>query len=115
MKKILQTSAALILSLFFIVISPVDHVSAIKSTMASNHGTTSNTLDHCKTFCKNTQAKNNEDIESPDDEDDEPTPPYYLQFESTRTDYVLKKHTAQKIPEESEDTPKYRLCCVIRR
>ena len=69
-------------------------------------------------LCQNAEAKKEDDLKSVDlEDDDEPTPPYYVQFESASSGLFVEK----KIIPASQDihipekVPKYRLCCVVRR
>lgn len=118
MNKLLQVLLSSVVSLIVVAITPFSHVSAMQSSTMNHSGMSSNMSEHCTMLCQNADAKKEnelKDVESEDD--DEPTPPYYLQFKSVNSDLFVEKSivpTSQVI-HTPEKVPKYRLCCVVRR
>ena len=103
-----------IVSLIVVAVTPMGHVSAMQST--SHHGAASSMPEHCTMLCQNSEPNKQNKLQDADpEEDDEPQPPYYLQFDSVHSSFFVEKEIASQAIHIPDKIPKYRLCCVIRR
>lgn len=112
MKRLLHILISGIIAIVSLAIAPTAPVSAMQAHDNSQHSMSQ----HCSTLCNSVGIKKTDDSDIQHiKEDDEPTPPYYLQFQSARTgirvDTVI--HSREK-DDVRTNVPIYRLCCVIR-
>lgn len=113
--KLTKIINAITFAVLFSTVGIVGHASAMPAGM--HHGSASTpSVSNCATACLSAPTSETK-REAPiyDEKDDEPEPPYYLQFESAQTGWFAEKSFVSRSIEEPGKIPKYQLCCVIRR
>lgn len=116
MKRFIKIINAAFVGLLFSTLGIVGHVSAMPSGMHHGGVTEHNSSStNCVTVCLGTPADKKREQPVFEEDDDEPEPPYYLQFESAQTGWFAEKSIVSRSIEEPEKIPKYQLCGVMRR
>lgn len=118
MNKLFHVLLSSVVSLVVVAISPFGHVSAMQS-VSMHHGITSggSMTEHCAVLCQTSPVKKDDNFKNIplEDDDDEPAPPYYLQFDSVVNGFFVEKDAKPQCVFAPEKVPKYRLYCVIQR
>lgn len=105
---------AITFAVLFSTVGIVGHASAMPSSMqhgAFEHGSSAA---NCATVCLS--APNERKRESPENEEQqkEPEPPYYLQFDSAQTGWYAEKSITPRVVEQEKKIPILLQCCVLR-
>lgn len=106
-----------LLSLFIVFLGAFTFVSHTAVASAFSHPETNHktSTSNCVSSCIGIPSDKTR-AQFDDEKDDEPTPPpYYLQFDSTQTEWFAQKQLNFRSHDKPEKVPKYRACCVIRR
>ena len=115
MKRFFKTINFVFTALLISIFSVAGHAAAMP---AGSHGAMkheANSSVGCATIFLSTAADKKREVPVYDEKDDEPEPPYYLQFESAQTGWFAEKSLVARSIEEPGKIPKYQLCCVMRR
>ena len=121
MKKLMNSILMTLAAILVLSMSQFNHVSAMpdRSGMrVSDHGSSTSYGQHCSVSHMGTLAKNDDqpkDIKKQDNKDDEPRPPYYLQFTCFTHKTSSRRELVYTPPEDSIKVPLYRLYSVVRR
>lgn len=121
MKTLIKTILMTLVAIIVLSTSQFNHVSAVSDQSGmrgSDYGNSMNSGQLCSVSHTVMLAKNNDqpqDIKKQDKKDDEPQPPYYLQFTcSTHTTSSSRDRVYTPL-EDSMKVPLYRLYSVVRR
>ena len=117
MKRLYKTANSILVALLISAFGIIGHVSAMPVVEAghsqhSQHAPAAPA--NCAAICIGVPADKKQDIPVFNEEDDEPQPPYYMQFKSAQTSWFAEKRLVARSIEQPSEIPKYRLCCTIR-
>lgn len=120
MKRLFKPAYSLLTALLISAFGLIGHASALpivkqghtQHSQHTQHAPTSSA--NCAALCVGVPADKKEEIPVFNKKDDEPQPPYYLQFKSAQTSWFAEKHLVARSVEQPSEIPKYRLCCTIR-
>lgn len=105
---------AITFAILFSTVGLVGHVSAMPSGMqhgALEHGSSSA---NCATICLSAPTETKRESPEYEEQQKEPEPPYYLQFESVQTGWYAEKSITPRIVDQEEKVPILLRCCVLR-
>lgn len=114
-KKLTKIFNAITFAVLFSTVGIIGHASAMPSSAqhGSMHGiSTAN----CATVCLSAPTNAIKRDISPihDEQDDEPEPQYYLQFESAQTGWYAEKSITPRLVDVDDKIPILQRCCVLR-
>ena len=112
---ILKITQAIFAVLLINSLGIVGHTSAMPMTGHDQMQHATAPSSNCATVCSGIPVDKKREFEVFNEEDDEPQPPYFLQFHSARTDWFSEKKRLTKLIEQPDNTHIYKLCCTIRR
>lgn len=116
--NIILASLGTILLLGISQFSPVSALQEHSKMLTHGQGKSMSYEQHCSPSCLSTQVKKEDllrEINKKNNEDDEPQPPYYLQFSRLPIDSFAVQPSRPSNPEVSSKIPLYRLYGVVRR
>lgn len=113
--KLTRIFNAIIFAVLFSTVGIIGHASAVPSNThhGSMHGTSPA---NCATVCLSAPTNGIKRDITPayDEQDDEPEPPYYLQFESAQTGWYAEKSITPHLVDIDDKVPILTRCCVLR-
>lgn len=113
--KLTKIFNALTFAVLFSTVGIIGHASAMPSGV--HHGSTHGmSTANCATVCLSAPTNSIKRDTPPvyDEQDDEPEPPYYLQFESAQTGWYAEKSITPRIIDIDDKIPILQLCCILR-
>jgi hypothetical protein len=105
---------AITFAVLYSTVGIVGHAAAMPSGV--HHGVEhSSSAANCATVCLSAPTSVTK-RETPiyDEKDNEPSPPYYLQFASTHTGWYAEKSITPRVLDQEDKIPIYQRCCVLR-
>jgi hypothetical protein len=105
---------AITFAVLFSTAGIVGHAAAMPSSMHHGMMEHSSSAANCATVCLSAPTSIKKETPVCDEQDNEPEPPYYLQFESAQTGWFAEKCIAARTIEKENKIPIYQRCCVMR-